>query len=136
VAKQIGDVQARLLLGLFYFLILAAFALVLRRRSDPLALKPGSPQGWQPKARRPKKSASPGIFFNMIRHREIFRATALLGLVIGVTLVQNWVLPIPILRELPFFTIHGPLYSFSARLYASQGKFARRWRTYVVCKFG
>jgi hypothetical protein len=65
----------------------------------------------------------PVIFFTLVRHRELVRATGLLGVIIGVTLIQNWVVPIPILREIPTFTIHGPLYSLSARLYASEGKF-------------
>jgi hypothetical protein len=46
VARRIGDVQARILLSLFYFAILAPFALVLRRK-DPLAIRPGAPRGWR-----------------------------------------------------------------------------------------
>ena len=46
VARRIGDVQARILLNLFYFVILAPFALVLRRK-DPLAIRPGAPRGWR-----------------------------------------------------------------------------------------
>jgi hypothetical protein len=46
VARKIGDFQARVLLTIFYFLLLAPFALVVRQRSDPLALKPGAPRGW------------------------------------------------------------------------------------------
>jgi hypothetical protein len=48
VARRIGDVQARILLSLFYFVILGPFALVLRRR-DPLAIRPGAPRGWRPR---------------------------------------------------------------------------------------
>lgn len=48
MARRIGDVQARILLSLFYFLILGPFALVLRRR-DPLAIQPGAPRGWRPR---------------------------------------------------------------------------------------
>ena len=47
VAKRLGDVQARLILTVFYFLVLAPFALVLRWRSDPLATKPGATRGWR-----------------------------------------------------------------------------------------
>jgi hypothetical protein len=46
VARRIGDVQARVLLSLFYFAILGPFALVLRR-TDPLAIGPRAPRGWR-----------------------------------------------------------------------------------------
>jgi hypothetical protein len=46
VAHRIGDVQARILLSVFYFVILGPFALVLRRR-DPLAIRPGASRGWR-----------------------------------------------------------------------------------------
>jgi hypothetical protein len=45
VAKRIGDVQARILLTIFYFLILAPFALVVRWGMDPLAIKTAA--GWR-----------------------------------------------------------------------------------------
>lgn len=48
VARRIGDVQARILLSTFYYVILAPFALVLRR-GDPLAIRPGAPRGWRPR---------------------------------------------------------------------------------------
>jgi len=51
VAKKIGDVQARLLLTVFYFVVLAPFALVVRWRTDPLGIKPGSPRGWHPRGK-------------------------------------------------------------------------------------
>jgi hypothetical protein len=41
VAKRIGDVQARILLILFYFIIFAPFALAVRWGTDPLSLKTG-----------------------------------------------------------------------------------------------
>ena len=47
VARRIGDFQARVLLTLFYYVILGPFALVLRWRSDPLALQPGTSGGWR-----------------------------------------------------------------------------------------
>jgi hypothetical protein len=49
VARRIGDVQARVMLSAFYFVILAPFALVLRRR-DPLAIRPGAARGWRARA--------------------------------------------------------------------------------------
>lgn len=48
VARRIGDVQARILLSLFFYVILGPFALVLRRK-DPLAIRPGAPRGWRPR---------------------------------------------------------------------------------------
>ncbi|HKD68837.1 MAG TPA: hypothetical protein VKB84_18480 [Candidatus Binataceae bacterium] len=46
IARKIGDFQARILLTIFYFVLLAPFALVVRRTSDPLAIKPGAQRGW------------------------------------------------------------------------------------------
>ena len=40
VAHRIGDFQARVLLTVFYYVILGPFALVLRR-GDPLGIGPG-----------------------------------------------------------------------------------------------
>jgi hypothetical protein len=48
VGRKIGDFQARVLLTLFYFVILAPFALVVRGTADPLALRRGG--GWHPVA--------------------------------------------------------------------------------------
>jgi len=56
VARRIGDVQARILLSVFYFAILGPFALVLRRR-DPLAIRPGTPRGWRPRETDPRPVA-------------------------------------------------------------------------------
>jgi hypothetical protein len=46
VAHKIGNFQARLILILFYFLILAPFALIVRK-IDPLAIRKRTPHGWQ-----------------------------------------------------------------------------------------
>jgi len=46
VGKKIGDFQARVLLTVFYFVILAPFALGVRLLADPLALKRRA--GWHP----------------------------------------------------------------------------------------
>ncbi len=48
VGRKIGDFQARVLLTLFYFVILAPFALGVRLLADPLGLK--RPAGWLPVA--------------------------------------------------------------------------------------
>lgn len=45
VARKIGNFQARLLLGLFYFLLLSPFSIVLTLK-DVLCLKEGRSQGW------------------------------------------------------------------------------------------
>lgn len=47
--KRIGDFQARALLSIFYFIILAPFALIIRWVSDPLAIKTKTSRGWQVK---------------------------------------------------------------------------------------
>jgi len=47
VGKRIGDIQARLLLTFFYFVVLGPFALAIRWGSDPLAIKAGTPRGWR-----------------------------------------------------------------------------------------
>jgi hypothetical protein len=43
---KIGDLQARLILTLFYFAIVAPFSLLVRFFSDPLSLKRGTIKGW------------------------------------------------------------------------------------------
>ena len=50
VARRIGDLQARLLLTVFYYAVLGPFALALRWRSDPLGIKPGAQRGWHPRS--------------------------------------------------------------------------------------
>ena len=49
VGKRIGDIQARLLLTFFYFVVLGPFALAIRWGSDPLAIKAGTDRGWRPR---------------------------------------------------------------------------------------
>ena len=46
IAHKIGDFQSRLLLSIFYFVVLGPFALGARIVSDPLGLGPKSPTGW------------------------------------------------------------------------------------------
>ncbi len=48
VARKIGDAQARIILTVFYYGILAPFALVMKWGRDPLAIKPGAAPGWRP----------------------------------------------------------------------------------------
>ena len=61
VGKKIGDFQARALLTLFYFILLAPFALVIRRWSDPLSIKPAAPHGWRPRVDHDATSLSEAI---------------------------------------------------------------------------
>jgi hypothetical protein len=56
IAHRIGDVQARLLLSAFYFVIVAPFALGLRLFSDPLRLASTHGPRWLP---RPKAADDP-----------------------------------------------------------------------------
>jgi hypothetical protein len=49
VARKIGDVQARIILTLFYIFIVGPFALVIRWFADPLGIKEGARKGWHPR---------------------------------------------------------------------------------------
>ena len=53
------------------------------------------------------------------------RAMAALALTLGIVGIQNWLLPIPFLRTMPEFSVDGPTYFLSARIYAADGKFDR-----------
>lgn len=48
-AKQIGQVQAWLILTVFYFVILAPVALLFKCLADPLSLRRSSRSIWHPK---------------------------------------------------------------------------------------
>lgn len=52
IARKIGDFQARALMTFFYFLILGPVAMVIRWRSDPLAIKSTTPRGWSDREAR------------------------------------------------------------------------------------
>jgi hypothetical protein len=51
IARKIGDVQSKLMLCVFYFVILAPFGLVVRMWSDPLRLTRHGMSQWLPIAR-------------------------------------------------------------------------------------
>jgi hypothetical protein len=53
LGRKLGDVQARLLLSVVYFTVIAPFALAVRWAGDPLAIKRGSPRGWRPRPPAP-----------------------------------------------------------------------------------
>lgn len=52
IAHAIGNFQARLLLALFYFLLLAPFGLGVRLLSDPLGLRKKGHAYWSPTRRQ------------------------------------------------------------------------------------
>jgi hypothetical protein len=47
IARKIGDVQARIILTLFYIFVIGPFALGIRWFGDPLAIKASAPKGWR-----------------------------------------------------------------------------------------
>jgi hypothetical protein len=51
--KKVGDLQARALLTIFYFVILAPFALAVRA-ADPLGIRHAS-TGWRPRPVDPSR---------------------------------------------------------------------------------
>jgi hypothetical protein len=50
--RKLGDVQARLILTVFYFVVVAPFSLPVRFFSDPLSLKPKTARGWIARSNR------------------------------------------------------------------------------------
>jgi hypothetical protein len=46
-ARKIGEVQSRIILVIFYFVLLMPFALLVKWGSDPLGIKKKSSKGWQ-----------------------------------------------------------------------------------------
>jgi hypothetical protein len=49
IAKKIGEFNARVILTIFYFILLAPLALVVRR-SDPMGIRKNKKGGWVPRA--------------------------------------------------------------------------------------
>jgi hypothetical protein len=47
LGRKIGDFQARVLLTIFYFVMIAPFALIVRWATDPLAVKRRTTKGWR-----------------------------------------------------------------------------------------
>jgi len=46
VARIIGDFNARVILTIFYFILLSPFAMMVRLFTDPLGIKPKSEKRW------------------------------------------------------------------------------------------
>jgi hypothetical protein len=53
IARKIGDFNARVILTIFYFILLLPFAILIKSLTDPLEIKKGSPKGWQIKEEKP-----------------------------------------------------------------------------------
>jgi hypothetical protein len=56
IAGRIGDVQARILLAVFYFVVLAPFAILVRLTADPLAIGRRALRGWHQRVDPPGTS--------------------------------------------------------------------------------
>jgi hypothetical protein len=58
--RKVGDFQARLILSIFYFMIIAPLALLVRFFSDPLSLKPSTVKGWiaRPETQRTERQGA------------------------------------------------------------------------------
>ena len=49
IARKIGDFNARVILTIFYFILLMPFALLVRLFTDPLEIKKKAHKGWHPR---------------------------------------------------------------------------------------
>jgi hypothetical protein len=52
-AHRLGNFQARLILTILYFVLIAPFCLLVRFFSDPLSLKKNTARGWVERADKP-----------------------------------------------------------------------------------
>ncbi|HZS34496.1 MAG TPA: hypothetical protein VFC42_14125 [Methylomirabilota bacterium] len=52
-ARRLGELQSRLVLAVFYYLVLGPFCLLVRGRADPFAPAPG---GWRDREDAPPTS--------------------------------------------------------------------------------
>lgn len=57
IARKIGDFNARVILTLFYFILLCPFAIVLKLFTDPLEIKNKEHVGWHDKENNTELSA-------------------------------------------------------------------------------
>jgi len=57
IARKIGDFNARVILTIFYFILLSPFALMLKLFTDPLELKNKKHVGWHDKENNTELSA-------------------------------------------------------------------------------
>ena len=57
IAQKIGDFNARVILTLFYFILLCPFAILLKLFTDPLEIKKKEHVGWHTKENNTELSA-------------------------------------------------------------------------------
>lgn len=53
IARKIGDFNARVILTIFYLLLLMPFALLVKAFTDPLEIKKNAKKGWQLREEKP-----------------------------------------------------------------------------------
>ena len=53
IARKIGDFNARVILTIFYLILLMPFALMIKAFSDPLEIKKSSHKGWHTREENP-----------------------------------------------------------------------------------
>jgi hypothetical protein len=53
IARAVGVVQTRILMVIFYFLIVFPLGLIMRLRGDPLHLRPSTGTNWSPHRHEP-----------------------------------------------------------------------------------
>jgi hypothetical protein len=69
-AHKLGNFQARVILTILYFVMIAPFSLIVRFFSDPLSLKKATAKGWIERA--DNKSADKNISTEIERAAEQF----------------------------------------------------------------
>jgi len=53
IARKIGDFNARVILTIFYLLLLMPFAILVKAFTDPLEIKKNAKKGWQLREENP-----------------------------------------------------------------------------------
>jgi hypothetical protein len=53
IARKIGDFNARVILTIFYLVLLMPFAILVKQFTDPLEIKKNAKTGWLPKEEKP-----------------------------------------------------------------------------------
>lgn len=53
IARKIGDFNARVILTVFYLILLMPFALLVRTLTDPLEIKKNAKKGWHTREEKP-----------------------------------------------------------------------------------
>ena len=63
--------------------------------------------------------------YDTLRSRRLAGALLSIGLILSLGVVQQRLVPIPVLRTNPAIMVHGPEYDYSAKIYAEAGQFDR-----------